>query len=197
MQACTALQLASGCALLIEVVAMLTPVALPTPTATPVVIFVIVSLMVFRRIRRQFGRQPLNPKRIAGRLVFLGIVAVGLVVVAVVQPDLALPLGAGLCGGALIAGINLRLTRFEWAPEGDAYYPHPYVGAALSLLLVGRLLYRFYVLGAIPGVGGRPPAAPAQAAITFGLVALLVGYYVAYASSLLVVRSRHHRTLAP
>jgi hypothetical protein len=170
---------------------MVTPT--PTPTLAPVVMFALIAVMMFRRIRRQFGRQPLNPRPITIRLVFLGIVATVLGVLAVMSPDLALPVVAGVCVGGLIAGINLRLTRFEWAPAGDAYYPHPYVGAVLSLLLAGRLVYRYYVLGGMPGVGSQAPATPWQSPLTFGLLALLIGYYIAYAVGLLVVRHRHHR----
>ena len=64
---------------------------------------------------------------------------------------------------------------------------------ALSLLLAGRLVYRYYVLGGMPGMGSQPPAPPGQSPLTFGLLALLIGYYVAYAIGLLVVRHRHHR----
>jgi hypothetical protein len=167
---------------------------MPSPNLAPLVPFVLVAVMLFRRIRRQFGRQPLNPRPITIRLVVLGIAAVALIGLAIAQPLVALPMAAGLFIGALIAGINLRLTRFEWSAGGDAYYPHPYVGAALSLLLVGRIAYRYYVLGGMPGMGSQPPAPPFQSPLTFGLLALLIGYYVAYSIGLLVIRHRYHRT---
>ena len=83
---------------------------MPIPTLAPVLMFGIVAASMFRRMRRQFGKQPLNPGPIKIRLAILGVVAIALIVVAIMRPDLALPLTAGLGGGALIAGINLRLT---------------------------------------------------------------------------------------
>jgi hypothetical protein len=169
---------------------------MPTPTLAPLIMIPILGWVVYRRVRRQFGRQPFTPKRHIARLALLGVATVALVVLAFLQPVFALPIAAGLAGGALVAMVNLKLTRFEWTPAGDYYYPHPYVGAALSLLLVGRLLYRYAMLGGMAGIGSQPSPAAVQSPLTMGLLALLLGYYVAYLIGLMIVRSRHHRTSA-
>jgi hypothetical protein len=167
-----------------------------TPDYGPMMVLLALGLIVFRRVRRQFGRQAFTPKRQVARLVVLAIVMAVLLVAAFMQPAFALPIGAGLAIGALIAAVNLRLTRFEWTPAGDYYYPHPFVGAVLSLLLVARLMYRYQQLGGMTGMDGQPPPLAQQSPLTFGLLALLVGYYVAYSIGLLVVRHRHHRDAA-
>ena len=43
--------------------------------------------------------------------------------------------------------VGLRLTRFEVDPvKGDCYVPNPWIGALLTVLLLGRLVWRFMVL---------------------------------------------------
>lgn len=151
----------------------------------------VLGWLVWRRVRRQFGRQPFRPKAQMMRLVLLGLVAAGMVCLAFAQTMFAAAIGIGMGGGASIGVINLKLTRFEWAADGDFYYPHPYVGAALSLLLVGRLLYRAAILEGMSSFISQPPPSVGQSPLTMGLFALLVGYYVAYLAGLMLVRSRH------
>ncbi len=167
---------------------------MPTPTLAPLLTIGLIGWIMYRRIRRQFGRQPFTPKRQIARLAVLGLAMLGLLALAIGQIRFALPIGVGLIGGALVAMVNLRLTRFEWTADGDYYYPHPYVGAALSLLLVGRLIYRSAIIGGMAGIGNQPAPLAGQSPLTYGLLALLVGYYVAYSSGLLIARNRHHRT---
>jgi hypothetical protein len=82
----------------------------------------------------------------------------------------------------------LRLTRFERTAQGLFYIPNAYLGSALSLLLVGRILYRLSELY----VGGLPPAGVpadfARSPVTLAIFGTLAGYYVAYAIGLLLWR---------
>jgi len=166
---------------------------MPTPALAPLMTIPLIGWMMYRRVSRQFGRQPFTPKRQVARLALLGVVTLGLVVLSIMKPEFALPIAAGMLCGAAVGMVNLRLTRFEWASDGDYYYPHPYVGAALSLLLVGRLLYRYAVLGGMPSINGQPPAAAGQSPLTYGLLAVLLGYYLVYLGGLMIERHRHHR----
>ncbi len=166
---------------------------MPTPNLAPLMTIPLIGWMMYRRVSRQFGKQPFTPKRQVARLVLLGVVTLALLVLAFAKPVFALPIAAGLIAGAAIGVVNLRLTRFEWTTDGDYYYPHPYIGAALSLLLIGRLVYRYAVLGGAAGIGSQPPPAAGQSPLTYGLLAVLLGYYVAYLGGLMVVRYRHHR----
>ena len=167
---------------------------MPTPSLAPLMTIPLIGWMMYRRVSRQFGRQPFTPKRHIARLVVLSLATAALIVLAAMQPGFALPIAAGLIAGAAIGVVNLRLTRFEWTSDGDYYYPHPYIGAALSLLLVGRLIYRYAVLGGAAGMGGHPPPVSVQSPLTYGLLALLLGYYLAYLIGLMIVRYRHHQT---
>jgi hypothetical protein len=169
---------------------------MPTPALAPLMSVPLIGWMMYRRVSRQFGRQPFTPKRQVARLALLGVVTLGLIVLAIMKSEFALPIAAGMLCGAAIGMVNLRLTRFEWTSDGDYYYPHPYVGAALSLLLVGRLVYRYAVLGGMPPINGQPPAAAGQSPLTYGLLAVLLGYYLVYLGGLMIERHRHHRDRA-
>jgi hypothetical protein len=65
------------------------------------------------------------------------------------------------------------------------YTPNAHLGIAVSLLLVGRIIYRLvevFVLGKVP-----PPGQPDDFAITpltLSVVGVLAGYYVVYAAGL-------------
>lgn len=169
---------------------------MPTPTIGPLLMIPLVGLMMYRRIRRQFGRQPFRTNSLIFRLVLLCLVAAGLLWLTFVVPGFALAIYGGLLCGAVIGVINLRLTRFEFTPSGDFYYPHPYIGAALSLLLVARLAYRYTAISGMSGAGGHPLPIQQQSPLTYGLFGLLIGYYVAYAIGLLIMRSKHHKASA-
>jgi hypothetical protein len=152
----------------------------------------LLAWIVWRRVGRSFGRQPIRRKQMIARIVVFAIVGCLLALAGLHDIRLA----EGLLGGVLIGGaigmLGLRLTRFEVDPvRGDCYVPNPWIGALLTVLLLGRLVYRFMVMqqpsaAATPGAGfGTQPYSP----LTMLLIGLLVGYYIAYFIGLLI----HHR----
>jgi hypothetical protein len=99
-------------------------------------------------------------------------------------------LKGGLVAGGVLAVYGLRLTRFERTAQGLFYTPNAYLGVTLSLLLVGRILYR---LAEIYSDGLAPAAASADFAsspATLAIFGTLAGYYVAYSLGLLRWRYR-------
>ncbi|HEY2345419.1 MAG TPA: DUF1453 domain-containing protein [Xanthomonadaceae bacterium] len=165
-----------------------------SPDLAPYAMVPVIGWLMYRRISRHFGKQRLDPKPVTIRLVILALATLGVTAAAAAVPDALWPVAAGLLGGLAIAMLNLRLTRFEWSQQGDYYYPHPAIGAVLTLLLVARLAYRYTQLAAVSANAGQPtPAAVGQSPMTLALLALLLGYYLAYSIGLLVLRSRHHR----
>lgn len=162
------------------------------PDVMPYAMVPVIGLLMYRRISRHFGRQRLDPKPVVVKLVILALATCGVVAAGAVVPGAPWPMAAGLAGGLVIAMVNLRLTRFEWTPQGDYYHPHPAIGAVLTLLLVARLAWRYSQLAGA-SAGQPPPAAVGQSPLTLALLALLLGYYLAYAIGLLVVRGRHRR----
>lgn len=180
-----------------------------TPHAlTPSLMAGLLVFAVYRRIRRNFGRQPLRTKRMMLRVVVFA--ALGLIGLAA---TIAAPrvLGAGVAGiaaGALLGAWGVRLTRFERDASGAWYTPNAYLGIGVTALFLARLVYRLVVLyptwaafGAAQAAGSAAPMAPLpptalHSPLTFALFGLLVGYYVAYYAGL-IEASRQHATGEP
>jgi hypothetical protein len=173
---------------------MLAPSAVSFAFTVPLMAFA-----VYRRVRGSFGRQPIRTKRMTVRVAIFAVL-IGLMMLSGLE-DIRLAEGvlAGVAAGAALAlMLGLRLTRFEVGGQGaDCYVPNPWMGGALTALLVGRLAWRFLVLapamagGAVathgPGLGNSP--------LTMAIVGLTVGYYLAYYAGILVHHRRYKRAL--
>jgi len=144
-------------------------------TLTPLFFTAAIGLVYYRRIRRQFGRQPYQPKRAMARTVFLVLVLCGLLVAAVALPKVGLGIVEGLALGALLGAAALRFTGIESSDGARWYTPNPWIGGALSLLLLGRLAWR-WGQGAF-SQGGAQVAANASP-LTMGIMSALVAFYV-------------------
>ena len=160
----------------------------------------VMGLLVWRRVRSQFGRQPIRRGRMLARIAIFALLGAVMALLGLRHP----PLLEGLLGGAVVGivlgMVGLRLTRFERrADGGDGYIPNPWIGAVLTAFLVGRLAWRFAVvmpqMAAVePGVSGTPALGYSpHTKLVFGLQ---VGYYVAYFSGLLVHHRRFERAQA-
>ena len=157
---------------------------------TPILIAALLIWAIVRRLRRTFGRQPVQPARIWLRIGILTI-AGGLIAASSVTrgAEMLAALAAGLACGAALAYIGLRHTRFEVTPEGRFYTPHTYIGLAVTLLFLGRLAYRFLYLGG--GANGMfapdPNAAAAyqRSPLTLGIFGVLIGYYLLFYAGVL------------
>lgn len=148
---------------------------------------------VYRRMRRNIGRQRLRPRRIIIRLVIMCAVSGLLLFAGLQMPRILLGFGAGLLAGALLGLVGLRLTQFETTEEGHFYIPDTRIGVGLTLLLVGRVIYRSIVLTHSPMGPGHPPAM--QSPLTFLIIGITFGYYIVYLVGLLV--HTHDKTSLP
>jgi cytochrome b561 len=99
-------------------------------------------------------------------------------------------LAGSLVFGSLLGVYGLRQTRFESTPQGLFYTPHAHLGIALSLLLIGRLLYRLIELYALDTATPRSAPEFAQSPLTLAIFGLLASYYIAYAVGLVRWRNR-------
>ena len=151
----------------------------------PLAIVAVLAIRMYGRVRRNIGRQPLQPKRTIARIIIFAVLTCLLAVFCVFFPRLVIGLGGGLALGVLLALVGLRLTRFEALPQGHFYTPNPYIGVALSVLLVGRLVYRLLLFSATPD---NPAQAPPllQSSLSFLVFGLLAGYYMTYYIGLLM-----------
>jgi len=157
--------------------------------ASPVVPIVFGGLFawsIYCRVRRNIGRQKLRPRRIIFSLVILAVVGFLLVASSFLihNTNLILGFGGGIFIGAILGFFGLRLTKFETTGEGHFYTPNTYIGSALSLLLVGRMLYRMWQMHDISMVQNQPPAM--QSALTYFIIGLTFGYYIVYYIGLFV-----------
>jgi hypothetical protein len=156
----------------------------------------LLAFAIYRRFRRNFGRQPLSARRLAWRIAILS--AVGAVVLPTALRSAAF-LSAAL--GGLILGVGLgvwgaRRSRFERRDDKLYYIPHTFTGLAVFTLFLGRIAYRLFTgpvgpsAPAAPAVATSNPGSLVQSPITLGLLLILVGYYVYYYAAILI-KSRH------
>jgi hypothetical protein len=150
----------------------------------------LVLFALYRRFRKLFGRQLLQPSRLKVRIGILSLVMLLLVARSMHSANLAAAGLGGFAAGAALAYIGLRLTRFDVTPGDIFYTPNGYIGAALSIVLLSRLAYRFQVLypsmQAAHAESGDPFAAFQRSPLTLALFGIVIGYYLAYCAGLLI-----------
>ncbi len=161
----------------------------PQAVLPAIVVPALYAWVFYRRVRRNFGRQPYQPTRMTVRICILSVVAALLLFASASHSTL---LAAGLGGlvlGTVLGVVGLRLTRFESGPDGFFYTPNTYIGVGLSALFIGRLVYRFVAVGQLgaPSAdmaagqpGANPWAAFTASPLTLMIFTLVVGYYVTY-----------------
>ena len=150
----------------------------------PVLVVALLAWRIYIRMRRTFGRQRVEPRRLRVRITLLGVIGALLLVAAGHDAWSLGGICAGAAGGALLALLGLRHTRFEATTEGRFYTPHTYIGLAVTAAFFGRLIYDLLqfshdapALSALPGAGPGPnPYNP----VTLALSGAFIAYYLAY-----------------
>jgi hypothetical protein len=151
----------------------------------PFLLFPLVALSLYRRFRQNFGRQLVRPRRMMLRAALMAVVTLGFAVLMFVLPGLGSAAIGGVALGAALGLVGLGLTAFESGPQGRYYTPNPYLGLALSSVLLARIGYRYFVL--MPG--GQPLAGAPQpfgSPLTIAMFGALIGYYLCYSVGVLV-----------
>ena len=156
------------------------------PPAIPVIFVCLILWRIYSRVRRNIGRQPLKRGRLMFRMGIYAVITAVLLAVVLAVPD-NLKLLTGLLGG-LVLGVPLglygvKLTKFEVTPEGRFYTPNPFLGVGMSMLMVGRIAYRFLILADAAKAQTQPQ--PMHSALTFLTFGLLAGYYITYFAGVL------------
>jgi hypothetical protein len=147
---------------------------------TSVLIAAFLGWAIYRRARRNFGRQPVNVVRLRLRIV------IGTLILAasVVNANLLAAMLGGIACGAVLATVGLRHTRFEATAEGRFYTPHTYIGLFVSALFIGRILFRYLTLYSDPQsmaqAGANPFTQYQRSPLTLAIFGVLVGYYVLF-----------------
>jgi uncharacterized membrane protein len=155
----------------------------------PTLLVPLIGYRLYRRFRANFGRQPVQPARKVVRLVILTLVAALFLAVAMHSMPALEAAGGGLLAGILLGALGVRHTRFDSDAQGRYYTPNSYIGGAVTLLLVTRLVYRMFSLYSTPQLapvpGADPFAAMTQSPLTLTFVMLTVGYYLMYTAGVL------------
>lgn len=164
----------------------------------PVVMTPLVGWLLWRRLRSYFGRQPVRRKRMVTRIVAFAVLGVLISLNGLRDVRLLEGLLGGATGGVLLGWLGLQLTRFERGADGaDVYIPNPWIGGALSVLLLGRMIWRFaVVLPRMDSAAAHATPAFGNSPLTLLVLGLIIGYYISYYSGLLVHHRRFERTQA-
>ena len=155
---------------------------LPTLISVP-----IVALLLYRRLRRSFGRQPVRPVRMGVRMALLCAVCALLLALSPHAPSFAAA-ACGLALGVALALVGLKYTTFESTADGRFYTPNKWLGIAVTALVLGRVAARVFVAaGQTPAPEpGQPIHPPPPTTLTIGILFLMGGYYVAYYAGILL-----------
>ena len=165
----------------------------------PLIIIAILVLRVWSRVRSQFGLQPIRRRRMITRVVVFAILGVLMAFYAISlrNTNLLLGVGGGVVIGLALGLVGLNLTRFEVdSVKGDCYVPNPYIGALLTILFLGRIVWRLAMVSPqlMDSTGTAQPVYGAQlgqSPLTLGILCVIVGYYVCYFAGLLI----HHQRI--
>jgi hypothetical protein len=159
----------------------------------PYLIAVIAVFLVYRRLRRSFGRQRISSTRMGLRIGILVLLGVSMLPAALRSGQFMMAEVIGIVAGAALGLWGAQRTRYQMHEERLHYVPHTYTGIAVSLLFVGRLVYRFVAVSSMNRVMESNDA-PMQdfgastmvrSPFTVGLLFVVVGYYVCYYSLVL------------
>lgn len=158
----------------------------------PLIMVPLMAFAIWRRVRSQFGRQPIRRKRMLVRIAIFSVIGVLIALGSLHNLRLLEGLLGGVIAGAALGLLGLRLTRFERGVDGaDVYLPSPWIGGVLTALLIGRLAWRYPAMMAQMQGQAAEHAGPAfgNSPLTLLVFGLMIGYYIAYFTGLLI----HHR----
>ena len=161
-----------------------------TPNLLPLLVFVpLVIWRMYSRIKRNIGRQTLGKWRPWFTLTLFPALVILISMSTMAQPVKLLAMAGGILAGAVLGVFGTKHTKFEHTSEGMFYTPNAHLGIALSVLLIGRIGYRFFQIYSMDPGATPNPGDFSSSPLTLGIFGLLAGYYMLYAVGL--IRYRH------
>ena len=123
------------------------PAMTDAPATSHALLYAAIAILIcwrlFRRVRRLIGRQPVRTRSLTVTAVLFVLLIVVLASTSMRSVALIGALAAGAAVGLGLGLLGLKLTRFEKTEAGCFYVPNTILGVAVSLLFIGRLIYRF------------------------------------------------------
>jgi hypothetical protein len=164
----------------------------PTGTSaiTLVVLGPLLAWRIYARVKRMVGKQRLSKVRPWITVILFPALCVLLSLATLAHPERLALLAAGLGLGAGLGVYGLRKTTFEPTKQGLFYTPNAHLGIALSLLFVGRIVWRLVEVFVLSPQLPHGTDDFARSPLTLAVFGLLAGYYVTYAIGLLRWRYR-------
>jgi len=160
---------------------------MPGANVLPFLIMIpLIAWRMYSRVKRNIGRQTFSKRRpwITMAVFPALIVMLSFGAYSHHRPALFAALAGGIVGGVVLGVYGLKHTKFEVTPEGLFYTPNAHIGIALSVLFIGRVVYRMFVLYSMNPYAQQSPNDFAASPLTLGIFGLLAGYYVTYAIGL-------------
>jgi hypothetical protein len=148
---------------------------------TPVLLSALLVWAVYRRVRRNFGRQALKVRRMQVRIAILALIGALVLVACARNVELLGALACGAVCGVALGYLGLQHTKFEATPQGSYYTPHTYIGLFVMALFLGRVLFRLLAMhlnttGLEPS-NQNPFDGYQKSPLTVAIFGLLIGYY--------------------
>jgi hypothetical protein len=152
----------------------------------PFLIAALAVFIIYRRLRRSFGQQQLRPVRMQVRIAVFLLIGCLLLPSAWRSAEFLSAVLAGVAAGVALALWGAARTRFLRIDNQLYYVPHTYTGIAVSLLFLGRFVYRLVqVYGGTQAGPAFTSASMLRSPLTVGLFFVLMAYYVCYYSVVL------------
>lgn len=158
------------------------------PNTSTIVLLALVPLLAWRiysRVRRLVGRQRFSAVRAWLAVTVLPVFGALLLLSSMFRIASLASLVLGAAIGCGLGVYGLRLTRFEPSADGFFHTPSAHIGIGLSLLLVGRVLYRVFMVATFVGATHASSIDFVRSPLTLVIVGTLLAYYVSYAAGLL------------
>lgn len=169
-----------------------------TPSLLPLLVVVpLIAWRTYSRIKRNIGRQHLTKWRPWLTITLFPAIIILISLSSLAHPARLLAMAAGIAAGALLGLFGTKHTKFESTPEGIWYTPNAHIGIALSVIFLGRVVYRMFQLYSIDPSAQPNPQDFASSPLTLVIFGLLAGYYVTYAIGLMRYKASVARDAAP
>lgn len=137
---------------------------------------------IYKRVQRLTVRQQSRLWRHWFGVTFLPLALLAMGFFMAAHPPALASLIGGVAAGGALGWHALRRSGFERV--GDAYFYTPYapIGMLVAMIFIARVLYRIFEMETL---GPQQTPSFGRSPLTMGIMGVVAGYYLVYASGLL------------